>query len=229
MIKINKNITLNNIKFDYLLRINPRCKSLRISIDFQGIKVTIPRGVNMDYVESFLHSKKDWIIEHCNKNNEDINNKLYFEGNEITYQILMGLEKNSIEFENNMLKINLSKELNSDDIRLIIKNWYIQKAIDSFNKSIKVYSQLIGVKFNRICLREQKTRWGSCSSKGNLNFNWKLIMAPSFVLEYIVVHELCHLIHMNHSKVFWLKVEEFMPDYRSAELWLKLNSRKLNF
>ena len=87
----------------------------------------------------------------------------------------------------------------------------------------------MGVKFNRITLREQKTRWGSCSGKGNLSFNLKLIMAPRYVLDYVVVHELCHLIHMNHSKSFWNEVESFMPNYKMAEVWLKLNSRKLNF
>ncbi|MBC8059955.1 MAG: M48 family metallopeptidase [Clostridiaceae bacterium] len=229
MIKINKSIVLNNIKFNYLLTINPRAKNIKISIGCEGMKVTIPKGINMDFVQRFLHSKEDWIIKHLNIPKEEMNNQLYFEGNIITYNVLSGLKENSISFKDNVLNINLIKELNYDEIHAIIKSWYLKQATDSFNKSIKVYSQIIGVKYNRICLREQKTRWGSCSSKANLNFNWKLIMAPKFVLDYIVVHELCHLIHMNHSKSFWSEVDRFIPDYKSAELWLKLNSRKLNF
>lgn len=229
MNKINKSILLDNYKIDYLLTVNPRAKHIRISIGFDGMKVTTPKGINIDFVERFIHSKEKWIIEHCIKHKEEINHQLYYEGNEISYNIAKGLKENSIELKNNILNINLIKDLDPEEIHSIIKGWYIKKATESFNKSIKVYSQLIGVKFNRICLREQKTRWGSCSSKGNLNFNWKLIMAPSFVLDYIVVHELCHLIHMNHSKSFWCEVERFMPSYKVAEQWLKLNSGKLNF
>jgi predicted metal-dependent hydrolase len=76
-------------------------------------------------------------------------------------------------------------------------------------------------------IREQKTRWGSCSKKGNLNFNWKLIMSPPWVIDYVVIHEICHLRHLNHSKEYWALVEYYMPEYKSAREWLKKNGAKL--
>ena len=75
--------------------------------------------------------------------------------------------------------------------------------------------------YGRISIREQKTRWGSCSSKGNLNFNWRLILAPEEVLNYVVVHELAHRREMNHSKAFYAIVESVLPDYRTARKWLR--------
>jgi len=77
------------------------------------------------------------------------------------------------------------------------------------------------VTYGRITIRNQKTRWGSCSSKGNLNFNCLLMLAPPEVLDYVVVHELCHRMEMNHSKRFWSLVETVLPDYREQEKWLK--------
>ena len=86
---------------------------------------------------------------------------------------------------------------------------------------VKHYAGLMNVQYGRITIRNQKTRWGSCSSKGNLNFNCLLMLAPDEVVDYVVIHELCHLIEMNHSKAFWKQVEQMMPDYKKHRKWLK--------
>lgn len=91
----------------------------------------------------------------------------------------------------------------------------------------KHYAAIIGVQYNQITIRTQRTRWGSCSSKGNLNFNCLLGLTPPEVLDYVVVHELCHLIEMNHSKQFWDAVERTLPDYKVHRKWLKDNGNKL--
>lgn len=85
------------------------------------------------------------------------------------------------------------------------------------------YAEIIGVTYGKITIREQKSRWGSCSSRGNLNFNWKLVLAPPEVLDYVVVHELCHRLQMNHSPEFWNEVERVLPDYQKRRKWLKEN------
>ena len=83
------------------------------------------------------------------------------------------------------------------------------------------FASRMGVSYNRITIREQKTRWGSCSSRGNLNFNWKLVLLPEALLDYVVVHELAHRLEMNHSDSFWRVVEEQLPDYRSRRQLLR--------
>lgn len=85
------------------------------------------------------------------------------------------------------------------------------------------FARQMEVSFERISIRDQKTRWGSCSARGNLNFNWRLILAPSEVLDYVVVHELAHRREMNHSERFWKLVESVLPDYRERRKWLKEN------
>ena len=90
-----------------------------------------------------------------------------------------------------------------------------------FAERTAYYAGLINVTYNGITVRNQKTRWGSCSSKGNLNFNCLLMLAPPEVLDYVVVHELCHRKQMNHSKAFWAEVENVFPDYKKSIKWLK--------
>lgn len=94
-------------------------------------------------------------------------------------------------------------------------------------EKVAYYARLMNVTYGRISIRKQKTRWGSCSREGNLNFNCLLMMVPSEVLDYVVVHELSHRIEMNHSKAFWEQVETVCPKYRIWRKWLKENGNKL--
>jgi predicted metal-dependent hydrolase len=89
------------------------------------------------------------------------------------------------------------------------------------------YAAMLGVEYGRITIRTQKTRWGSCSSKGNLNFNCLLMLAPPEVLDSVVVHELCHRKHMNHSAAFYAEIARVMPDYKARHAWLKQNGNAL--
>lgn len=92
---------------------------------------------------------------------------------------------------------------------------------------VRHFAPLVGVSYGRITIRNQKTRWGSCSGKGNLNFNCLLMLTPPEVIDYVVVHELCHRKEMNHSKRFWGEVEKVIPNYKEMEKWLKTNGSAL--
>ena len=94
-------------------------------------------------------------------------------------------------------------------------------------QKVSYYARLLHVTYGRITIRNQKTRWGSCTKEGNLNFNCLLMMAPPEVLDYVVIHELCHRLEMNHSSKFWSKVEQAMPDYKKYRKWLKEQGVKL--
>ena len=95
------------------------------------------------------------------------------------------------------------------------------KALKYIPGRVEYFAQRVGVTYGRITIRNQKTRWGSCSSKGNLNFNCLLMLTPPEVIDYVVVHELCHRKEMNHSKAFWSEVEKILPDYKVRLKWLK--------
>lgn len=102
---------------------------------------------------------------------------------------------------------------------------YIMIARDIFTRKVEYYARIMGVSYGRISIREQKTRWGSCSAKGNLNFNWKTVLMPEEIQDYLAVHELAHRIEMNHSPAFWAVVERVLPDYRERRRWLLENGK----
>ncbi len=120
-----------------------------------------------------------------------------------------------------------------------IEEWYLFQAKQIFPERVSQYYPLVSRQaqsqgaeigsVNRISIRSQKTRWGSCSSKGNLNFNWRLVMAPAEILDYVVVHELCHLAYLNHSGQFWQLVSSILPDCRERRSWLKANGLLLEW
>ena len=107
------------------------------------------------------------------------------------------------------------------------RSYYMESARKIFKRKTAAYARKMGVTYGRITIREQKTRWGSCSSAGNLNYNWRLIFAPEEIVDYIVVHELAHRLEMNHSKAFYNIVESVLPDYRKAQKWLRENGGSL--
>lgn len=104
----------------------------------------------------------------------------------------------------------------------------VRRAVEHIPERVAHYASIMGVSYGRITIREQKTRWGSCSDKGNLNFNWKLVLMPEEVLDYVVVHELAHRKEMNHSKEFWKIVEKVFPDYKERRKTLTEMGKQLS-
>ena len=102
-----------------------------------------------------------------------------------------------------------------------------ETAVELIPRRVEYYAGIMGVKYNRITIRNQKTRWGSCTTGGNLNFNCLLVMTPPEVLDSVVVHELCHILHHDHSKAFYADVYKVFPDYGRCDKWLKENGRLL--
>lgn len=108
-----------------------------------------------------------------------------------------------------------------------LENRYRNAAKSHFAARVAFYHTYTGGNYTTITVRDQKTRWGSCSSRGTLSFNYRLMFAPPRVLDYVVVHELCHLTHMNHSRDFWNMVERIMPDYKIYKEWLQKHGQEL--
>jgi predicted metal-dependent hydrolase len=106
-------------------------------------------------------------------------------------------------------------------------DWFKSEAQRDIEARVSVHAGTLGVKVRSVSMRSQATRWGSCSSSGNLNFNWRLVLAPPFVLDYVAAHEVAHLREMNHSQAFWDRVAEALPDMGRGRAWLKAHGRQL--
>ncbi len=116
-----------------------------------------------------------------------------------------------------------ASELSKQEIKLLVT-----RAKRIIPQRVRYYAGIMGVTYGNITIRMQKSRWGSCSSKGNLNFNCLLMKAPEEILDYVVVHELCHRKEMNHSPRFWAEVEKVLPDYKERRKWLKDHGNELS-
>jgi len=108
-----------------------------------------------------------------------------------------------------------------------LAEWYREHALEKLREKVDRYAKVVRVASSSLGVKTFKGRWGSCSSKGHVQFNWKIIIAPNRIVDYVVVHELCHLHEHNHSPEYWKCVERVFPDYRECKEWLRLNGRGL--
>lgn len=134
------------------------------------------------------------------------------------------IEKNMRRMERRQaeLRVEPSELLTVEQLRTLAK-----EAAEYIPGRVAFYASQAGVSYGRITIRNQRSRWGSCSSRGNLNFNCLLMLTPPEIIDYVVVHELCHRREMNHSPLFWREVERILPDYKARRKWLKENGEKI--
>lgn len=230
-----------NKTFEYKI-VRRKRKSVGISVSHeQGVIVTAPNWVTLKQVKELIDKKADWIISRLNLLEKEAaeNRPKVFETGEVlsylgdNYLISIAPKKGKIQLNGSLIEICFIKGVDpaqdQDRIRDKIKVWYKERAKEVFRERIEKFADELGVKPQKLFIKEQKTRWGSCSSKGNINLNWRLILAPMGIIDYVIVHELAHLRHMNHSKEFWATVESVLPDYGARRRWLKQNNHNLKF
>jgi predicted metal-dependent hydrolase len=186
-----------------------------------GLSLTIPHGIPISVGKEFLLKKRDWIIKQIKEKNRRLQ-KYYYLGYELqlVQEYCMNKRFHKIELSGNVLQIT-SPSSSQSSLNLIYEEWLKLKARKYIFERTKFLSEHYGFKFNKISIRGQKTRWGSCSRKGNLSFNFKLMQYSPDLIDYVLVHELCHLKEMNHSIRFWGLVQNIIPDYRERRNTLK--------
>ncbi|MHC1719216.1 MAG: M48 family metallopeptidase [Clostridiaceae bacterium] len=213
--------------------IRKKRKTLAIKISEAGeVIVYAPLRTSVNLIENILEKKSHWVNEARFKVLEAQNlygDDIPFLGKRYGRNIMEKKGKKiDIEFTGAQFNVYLNEEGHAEaDIKKALHLWYREELAKILDERIGHFSRRIGVKPNKVSIRSQKTIWGSCTRDNNLSINLKLSLAPLDVIDYIVVHELCHITHKNHSREFWLAVESAMPDYRKKKDWLKLNGCSL--
>lgn len=195
--------------------------------------VVVPEGVDVD-VDELVESNLEWFesyIEEARNYREQVPTREFVEGEVFE---LLGNEKEIVVEKRRSNEINEDIFLAEHLVERTGLKDQLEKALrdfarEKFEEKASIYVEEIDGSFERIFVRDQKTRWGSCSSKNNLNFNWRLILGPEKVVDYVVVHELVHLEIKNHSEAFEKRVREIFPEASEARKWLEDNSAKLVF
>ena len=213
-----------------IIRSNRKTLSLSIN-ENSDLVVRAPHRVSDDEIQKFISEKSAWI----DKKQRLIKARLKDNLNQYSsLQCLylgslypLKIDNNSVEpISFNGLMFTIAN-VNRDTINLPLKSWYKKRFIEVALPRLSYFSDKHKLKVNQVRVKEQKTLWGSCSSKNNINLNYLLIMAPMKVIDYVIVHELVHTIHKNHSAKFWQKVATILPNYKDARYWLKENGHQL--
>ncbi|MFS0637766.1 SprT family zinc-dependent metalloprotease [Mesobacillus foraminis] len=213
--------------------------SIGISIDSYGnIEVQAPKKTPDERVIHALEDEWDLIQQHVKEMKDRLNGPLekVYENDESflylgnTYPIKIIENKNImqdyVEFKGEKLDVYV-KQLDHENSRQALKRFYYQQCKALVEKSIAFHQSSFKTKPRSIRITDSKRTWGTCDSKQQLTFNWRLAMAPREVIDYVVVHEMCHMVHLNHDRSFWRLVGKIMPDYKEKEQWLALSNWKM--
>lgn len=215
------NIIINGIEYIYSIKKSKRARYIRLQIDLEGsIQLTVPHNISVERGILFVENKRTWLEKRLKLIGKSQNNFRYF-GSEIALNLQYHLFIDSVRyyFNDNKLKVviptksNLTKEN-------IFDAWLFQQAKEYIPKRVEILAQRNNFNYNSVRVKKLKSRWGSCSSRGNLSFNHKIMYFESKTIDYVIIHELCHLKEMNHSKKFWNLVESLFPDYKDWKIKL---------
>ena len=211
--------------------VRQRRKTLAVYVRADGVEVRAPLSMPVGEIETFLSQKRDWIERRLAEVAGQVERRADFEvgyGSRLLYRgrecLVRGVAGRRVVFDGAFcLPVNLPTE----GIKRACVGLYRQLARRDLADKVARYAAVMGVRPAGIKVNGAKTRWGSCSSKGNLNFSWRLMMAEDGVINYVVVHELAHLVHMDHSARFWAVVAGIMPDYKARQKQLKALQKQL--
>ena len=219
----------NMIEINKLMR--SKRKTLSLIVEADGtLTVRAPLRMKEADIRRFIEAKRNWIQRKQARVQEEAvpprqyvdGERFWYLGREIPLRIVSG-EKPALVMDG-VFKLTESARPQAESV---FTAWYKKQAREVLIPRVEFFARTYGFEMEKTRISSARTRWGSCSSKKTLSFTWRLVMAPLDMIDYVVVHELCHLNEMNHSKTFWAQVETILPDYKSRRKWLKNHGKKL--
>ena len=234
---MKRSVTANGGKLEYILIRSQRRDILLKALPGGETRVYAPSWARIREIDDLVRNRAGELrrmheeLEHALENsrlNHPVGegSRICIEGKTYALKRVSGARV-ALKLAGEDCVLTLSAPDDEEQVRAALKRALSRRALERVRARLEFYAPRLGVNFNRVAIRDQRSRWGSCSAKRNLNFNWKLIMAPPEALDYVVIHELCHLIEFNHSPRFWRLVEGQMPEYECWKRWLKEHGREL--
>jgi predicted metal-dependent hydrolase len=220
----------------YRIRRSDRARRARILVDGDGIEVVVPQRFPLREVEPFVEEKRAWIertLERMRETEAELPPARLADGGEVPYLgERLGL---AVRIERPRVREHVSRR--DDELRLALppgttvrdalERWYRRRARVEVGPRLDEACARWGSSYTKLQIRAQRTRWASCSSTGAMSFNWRLLLAPPQVLDYVVEHEVVHLEVLDHSQRFWILLSERVPDWRQQERWLRTHGHAL--
>ncbi|HEX7032344.1 MAG TPA: SprT family zinc-dependent metalloprotease [Nitrososphaera sp.] len=207
------------------VRTSKRSKRLRLVSNINGVEAIVPADYSAEELERFVSSKRDWIIktsryyaklkERCGAPEPGT---VYFLGSKYRYRVIK--DRNASAVVSETMKLITFHVTDMRMQKQQIQEWYKEQTGKIVGERLPALATKLGLRYNKISIKSQKSRWASCSRKGNLNFNLLLAAAPPEVVDYVIIHELIHLIQLDHSPKFWQLVKDADPEYKKHREWL---------
>ncbi len=209
-----------------------RRKTASIQIIKGEVQAICPEQLSDSRVEAIIQKRTSWIRQKLREQSQVVipKPKEYVSGESFAYLgrnyrlKILREDNHGVKLKGGYFEVGVSKESNVHDA---LVEWYKNHALTRLKNKTKRYSKIMDVSPNLISVRDYKSRWGSCSPKGEITYNWRIIMAPHHIVDYVVVHELGHLKHLNHSRAYWQLVQREIPYYDSCRKWLRAHAGEL--
>lgn len=225
-------LAVNGRQLPLVFTRNPRARRYVLRLGPDGwARLTVPRGGSVTEARRFADRSQDWLARQLQRlagrpvrpKEWSVGTEILFRGEPVKIALSNSGSANEIQLGSELVKANNP----ANDLRPVIGKHLWRLAAHELPPRVLEYAALHQLPVRRVSVRSQRSRWGSCSRRGTISLNWRLIQTPSHVQDYIILHELCHLREMNHSVRFWREVERVCPEYETAERWLKLHSSLL--
>ena len=210
-----------------------RKKSASIRLSDDLVRVSVPSTLTDNRIRDLVRKRTSWIKKKLQEQSDlpRLTPKEFVSGEAVTYlgknyrlKILKG-DYPSVRMHRGYLEVTTLKDDTDPrtSIRLLLTDWYKSHAEKRLIEKTQRFSKVIGAEPKSICVKDYKSRWGSCSAQGDVSYNWRIVLAPHSIVDYVVVHELCHMLEHNHSSKYWKHVERHVPKWRECREWLKHN------
>jgi len=233
-----RQIVLDGRIVSYTLKRSPRARYVRLEVRPQdGLTIIVPRRYDLRHLDDVLRARARWIlrkIESCIQCSRPTENRLLASGDSVPYlgqPLRLRITSDHVKRGAVVLRDNdllVIKPVTESDDGTLLELWYRHQANTFIRARADLLAGELGIRYGRITIRAQQTRWASCSPKGNLSFNWRLMMAPEKVVDYVIIHELTHLTEMNHTARFWRLLETRCPNWTEQRKWLSEHGSELS-
>jgi predicted metal-dependent hydrolase len=224
-----RSIQLAGKPVSYTLKRSSKRRSIGLRIDDRGLTVNMPLRASEKWLHSVLNEKADWVVEklvnwQAKKSAAPLwidGEKINFRGETFTLRIIPSLFNSPPQLRGEQLLVHVKDTTDEIKIEKVVTQWYRHEAERVFAECVAHYAPLMNVAPKQIKLSSARTQWGSCTSRGVVRLNWQLVKMPLHLIDYVVIHELAHLVEMNHSAAFWRVVESACPDYAKCRAELR--------
>ena len=229
-------LTIGKNAIPYTVRRSERAKRQRIILTPKGMEVVAPAGRSDREIETFVHSRRRWVHDEREKMQELLATspwpehfvtgaKIPYRGRRMRLTVKTVSGDTIITAYRNGFFVDVPRSVSPGDrdgtIKHVLELWLRRRVENDAESFVRRYGRKVGQEPKAIRIKDQKHLWGSCGKDRVINLNWRLIFMPKTILEYAVVHELCHLKHRHHSPAFWSQVRSLLPDYEPRKVWLE--------